>query len=122
MKALLDEQLSPQIAVLLRQAGLDVEAVADRPDLMGRSDMLVFEVACSEDRAVITNNIKDFRPLAARWLAQGRIHAGLILLPSARTRTRDSITMLTDRIASVMRDNPDGLASSERWIGPLPRD
>jgi len=122
VKALLDEQLSPQIAVLLRQAGLDVEAVADRPDLMGRSDMLVFEVACSEDRAVITNNIKDFRPLAARWLAQGRIHAGLILLPSARTRTRDSITMLTDRIASVMRDNPDGLASSERWIGPLPRD
>jgi len=121
VKALLDEQLSPQIAALLRQAGLDVEAVADRSDLMGRSDMLLFEVACGEGRAVITNNIKDFRPLAARWLAQGRIHAGLILLPSSRTRTRDSITVLADRIASVTRDNPDGLASSERWIGLLPR-
>jgi len=121
VKALLDEQLSPQIAALLRQAGLDVEAVADRPDLIGRSDLLIFEVACNEDRAVITNNIKDFRPLAAQWLAQGRIHAGLILLPSSRTRTRDSITMLADRIAIVMGDNPDGLASSERWIGPLPR-
>ena len=121
MKALLDEQLSAQIAALLRQAGLDVEAVADRPDLIGRSDMLIFEVACNEDRAVITNNIKDFRPLAAQWLAQGRIHAGLILLPSSRTRTRDSITMLADRITIVMADNPDGLASSERWIGPLPR-
>jgi predicted nuclease of predicted toxin-antitoxin system len=120
VKALLDEQLSPQIAALLRRAGLDVEAVADRPDLIGRSDMLIFEVACSEDRAVITNNIKDFRPLAAQRLAQGRVHAGLILLPSSRTRTRATIALLADRIASVLRDNPDGLASSERWIGPLP--
>ena len=122
MKALLDEQLSPQIAALLRQDGLDVEAVTDRPDLIGRSDVFIFEVACSEDRAVITNNVKDFRPLAAQRLAQGRIHAGLILLPSARTRTRAAITVLADRIASVLRDNPDGLDSSERWIGPLPKD
>lgn len=79
-------------------------------------------LACSEDLAVITNNIKDFRPLAAQWLAQGRVHAGLILLPSSRTRTRAAITMLADRIASILRDNPAGLASSERWIGPLPKD
>jgi Domain of unknown function (DUF5615) len=88
VKALLHEQLSPQIAVLLRQVGLDVEAVADRPDLVGRSDMVIFEVAGRDDRTVITNNIKDFRPLAAQWLAQGRVHGGLILLHSARTRTR----------------------------------
>jgi hypothetical protein len=37
--------------------------------------------ACSESRTVVTNNIKDFRPLAAEWLAQGKVHAGLILLP-----------------------------------------
>jgi hypothetical protein len=122
VKALLDEQLSPQIATLLRQDGLDVEAVADRSDLAGRSDSVIFEVAWSEDRAVITNNIKDFRPLAAQWLAQGRVHAGLILLPSSRTRTRATIMMLAERIAGVLRDNPDGLASSERWIGPLPSD
>jgi hypothetical protein len=121
VKALLDEQLSPQIAAFLRQAGLDVHAVADRPDLIGRSDRFIFEVACSEDRAVITNNIKDCRPLAAQWLAQGRVHAGLILLPSSRTRTRAAITMLADRVARVLRDNPDAVASSERWIGPLPR-
>jgi hypothetical protein len=96
-----------------------VEAVADRPDLAGRSDMLIFEVACRENRAVVTNSIKDFRPLAAQWLAQGRVHAGLILLPSSRTRTRAAITVLADSIAKVLRANPDGLASSERWIGPL---
>jgi hypothetical protein len=120
VRGLLDEQLSPQIAALLRRRGFDVEAVADRPDLVGRNDLTIFAVACSEDRAVITNNVKDFRPLAAQWLAQGRVHAGLILLPSSRTRTRPAVTVLAARIASVMRDNPDGLASGERWIGPLP--
>lgn len=119
MKALLDEQLSPQIAVQLRQLGYDVEAVAERPDLVGCSDRSILELAKAEDRAVVTNNIKDFRPLAAEWLAQGRVHAGLILLPSTRTRTRASIAALVERIATVLGDNPDGLNGSERWIGPM---
>ena len=120
MRAILDEQLSPQIAVLLRQADYDVDAVADREDLAGRSDRIIFEVACSEVRAVVTNNIKDFRPLAAEWLAQGRVHAGLILLPSTRTRTRNAIAAVAGAIENVPRDHLDGLSGSERWIGPLP--
>ena len=40
MRAILDEQLSPQIAVLLRQAGYDVDAVVDREDLVERSDRI----------------------------------------------------------------------------------
>ncbi len=120
MKALLDEQLSPQIAVLLRELGHDVQAVTERPDLLGRSDRVIFEIASNEGRAVVTNNIKDFRPLAAEWLAQGRVHAGLILLSSARTRTRIAIPVLAERISCLLRDNPGGLGGSERWIGALP--
>jgi predicted nuclease of predicted toxin-antitoxin system len=120
VRAILDEQLWPQIAVLLRQAGYDVDAAADREDLVGRGDRIIFEVACSEGRAVVTNNIKDFRPLAAEWLAHARVHAGLILLPSTRTRTRNAIAAVAGAIENVLRDNPDGLSGSERWIGPLP--
>ena len=120
MRAILDEQLSPQIAALLRKVGYDVDAVADRENLVGRSDRIILEVASSEGRAVVTNNIKDFRPLAAEWLAQGRVHAGLILLPSTRTRNRHAITAVADAIETVLRDHPDGLTGSERWIGPLP--
>lgn len=119
MRAILDEQLSPQIAVLLRKAGHDVEAVADRADLVGRSDRIVFEAACREGRAVVTNNIKDFRPLAAEFLAQGKAHFGLILLPSTRTRSRATIAVIASAIEKVLRDNPNGLNASERWIGPL---
>jgi len=119
VKALLDEQLSPQIAELLRQAGYDVVAVAERDDLVGSIDRVVLEIAATEERAVITNNVKDFRPLAAERLAQGRTHAGLILLPSKRTRTRAAVATLAGAIEKVLHDHPDGLAGSERWIGPL---
>jgi hypothetical protein len=122
MKAILDEHLSPQIAALLRKAGYDVDAIADREDLVGRSDRITLEAATREGRAVVTNNIKDFRPLAAEWLAQGRVHAGLILVPSARTRTRHAIPAIAGAIEAVLRDHPHGLSSSERWIGPLPTD
>lgn len=114
MRAILDEQLSPQIAVLLRQAGYDVDALADPEDLAGRGDRIICEVACGDDRAVVTNNVKDFRPLAAEWLAQGRVHAGLILLPSTRTRTRHAIAAVAAAIENALRDHPDGLSGSER--------
>ena len=119
MRALLDEQLSPQIATLLRERGYDVVAVADRTELIGSSDRVLLEVASGERRAVITNNVKDFRPLAAERLARGQTHGGLILLPSSRTRTRASVERLADAIESVLRSHPDGLASSEQWVGPL---
>lgn len=119
MKALLDEQLSPQIAVLLREAGRDVVAVAERVELVGCSDRVILETAINEGRAVVTNNVKDFRPLAAERLARGGTHGGLIWLPSTRTRSCATIGLLARAIEKVLVDNPNGLSGSERWIGPL---
>jgi hypothetical protein len=68
---------------------------------------------------VITNNVKDFRPLAAERLARGQGHGGLILLAAKRTRTRAHVAAIANSIETVLRDNPDGIESSERWIGPL---
>jgi predicted nuclease of predicted toxin-antitoxin system len=119
VRALLDEQLSPQIAALLRERGYDVVAVADRSELVGSSDRSLMEVAATERRAVITSNVKDFRPLAAERLARGQTHSGLILLPSSRTRTRATVERIADAIENVFRSHPDGLVSSEQWIGHL---
>jgi predicted nuclease of predicted toxin-antitoxin system len=116
VKALLDEQLSPRIAELLREAGYDVVAVAERVELIGSADAVLLEIATSEGRAVITNNVKDFRPLAAEFLARGRAHGGLIL---SRVRTREAVVPLAAAIERLLHDHPDGLASSERWVGPL---
>ena len=118
MKALLDEQLSPRIAAMLRERGHDVTAVGDRAELIGASDRAILDVASAEERAVITNNIKDFRPLAAERIARSGRHGGLILLPSSRVRTRAAAERLVAAIAAVLESDPSGLDSSERWVGP----
>lgn len=118
MRALLDEQLSSEIAVELRARGLDVEAVSEREVLKGLRDEQVLEVASGEGRAVVTNNVKDYRPIASRRLTEGRGHAGLILLPSARSRSRAAVQALAGGVERIMRANPDGLDDSERWVAP----
>ncbi len=119
MRALVDEQLSVEIARELRRRGGDVEAVTERPELVGASDERLMDQAMQEDRAVITNNVRHFRPIAAQRLAQGKQHAGLILLPSSRVRNRAATVALADAIEAVMRANPEGIPGAERWVGPL---
>ena len=116
MRALLDEQLSLRIAELLRSRGHDVQAVGERVDLAAGSDRLILEVAASEGRVVITNNVKDFRPLAVERLARGESHAGLILLPSKRTRTRAAVELLADAIERIFNAHPGGIESTEWWL------
>ncbi len=79
----------------------------------------MIEVASREGRAVVTNNVKDFRPLAAERLADGRGHAGLILLPAARSRSRRATGAIADALAELVRAHPDGIASAEHWIAPF---
>ena len=119
MKVLLDEQLTGQIARLLRERGLDAEAVVERADLLQTSDREVMEAARREECAVVSNNIKDFRPIAAARVVDGRGHCGLILLPARHSRSRDATGALADAIEAVMRAHPQGIPSAEHWIPPL---
>lgn len=119
MRVLLDEQLSDLIAKLLRERGLDAQAVVERADLPQAPDHEVIEIASREERAVVTNNIKDFRPLAAERLADGRGHAGLILLPAARSRSRQATGAIADALEALMRAHPDGIAGAEHWVAPF---
>lgn len=119
MKALLDEQLSHEIARVLRGRGHDVEAVCERSDLAEASDGDVLDAAAREQRAVVTNDVKDFRPIAAERLVDGRGHAGLVLLLARSRRDRDATGALADAIESVMRAHPDGIPNTEHWLPPL---
>ena len=117
MKALLDTQLSHAIALLLRGGGLDVDAVTERADIADDTpDAQLMAIAAGEDRAMITHNVQDFRPIAARRIQRGEGHAALILVPSTRRRTKAASAELADAIENVMRANPCGLAQTERWL------
>jgi len=117
LKALLNSHLSPRLAGLLRDAGLDVTAIVEREDLPDDlPDAAVLEVATAEGRAVVTNNVKDFRPIAARRLQRGDGHAGLILIPSTTPRNLAATGRLADALGQLMLESPAGIANSERWL------
>jgi predicted nuclease of predicted toxin-antitoxin system len=71
VKLLLDEMLSPAIARELRQRGHDAEAVCGHPDREALSDPEVLALARAEHRAVVTNNLRDFRPLHHEAITPG---------------------------------------------------
>jgi predicted nuclease of predicted toxin-antitoxin system len=117
VRILLDAQLSHQIAQLLVERGHDAEAVTSRSDLADNTpDEQLLAIAHAEGRAMVTNNVKDFRPIAARRIASGQGHAGLILVSPNTPRTKAANAPLADALEHLVLANPDGLSDSERWI------
>lgn len=107
MKLLLDEMWPPEIAVQLRHRGHDVVAVAERPELQGQRDEVIFATAQTEERALRTVNVIDYRPLAAHEIEQRRSHNGLILTSNRRFPRHDPHTL--GRLTAVL----DGPLSTE---------
>jgi predicted nuclease of predicted toxin-antitoxin system len=73
VKLLLDEMYAPAVAEQLRSRGHDVVSIhdADYRRLEGASDEEVFVAATDEGRALVTENVPDFRRLEADALARG---------------------------------------------------
>ena len=110
-RLLLDEMLSPAIAHELRAAGADVESIAGTPGLRGLPDADVLELAASQARVLVTDNIQDFRRLEAAWAAQGRTHSGILYVS---TRTFPTSTRRMGRIAAALRARH----AAGDWPGP----
>lgn len=79
MRLLIDEMWPARIAEELGGRGHDVVAVTQRPDLAHRSDEVIFDQAAKELRAVFTENVPDFVPLASGVLSAGGTFPGLLL-------------------------------------------
>ena len=84
-RLVLDEMLSPKIGAALAPHGHDVAAVTQRPDLMAlHDDEPILAAAADEDRVIVTANIGDFVALDALWTAEGRSHAGIVLVSTSQ--------------------------------------
>ncbi len=117
MKLLLDEMWPPAIAVELRRRGHDVIAVAERADLRGQPDGIIFATAQSEGRTLLTENVADYLPLAAAHLERGHAHAGLMLTSHRRYPRSDARTVgrLVTALDMFMSTNSDA-ANREHWL------
>ena len=106
MKLLLDEHLSPEIARQLRERGHDVIAVGERADLRGRPDRVHYASLLAEQRAIVTRDLADFRPLLAEELRRGEKTYGLVCVPRRFPRNRDGIGRLVRALDSLLLANP----------------
>ncbi|MHB8452147.1 MAG: DUF5615 family PIN-like protein [Mycobacteriales bacterium] len=119
MKLLLDEMLSPAIARALRARGHDVVAVKERPEWVALSDHDLLAVARCEQRAIVTGNLRDFRPLHADLVASGGSgHAGLVLVPTSYRLAKASIGRLIAALEAKLEELPgeQDLANGEAWL------
>ena len=117
---LLDEMFSPVIAADLRQLGHDVIAVADRPDLRSKSDEEIFAWASAEKRWLLTENVKDFRPIMLRALSAGTPGCGLLFTSSrAFPRSRKNPGSLVRALDAWLITGPPAPPVTESWLlGP----
>lgn len=118
MKLLLDEMWSHQIAEELRPRHHDVVAVTERPDLLGQPDEAIFAAARAEERAIVTENVPDFRPLGFDVLQRGESHPGLILTTNRRYPRADARTAgrLVTALDNLLRSPDLDLTDREHWL------
>ena len=119
MRLLLDEMLSPAIARELRSHGHDVEAVAGNPEHEALSDPDVLALARAQHRAVVTNNLRDFRPLHHEAITPGGAgHYGMIFIPGSYRRTRADTGKIVSRLEAILTQHPgeQDLANGETWL------
>ncbi|HRQ37638.1 MAG TPA: DUF5615 family PIN-like protein [Chloroflexota bacterium] len=77
-KLLLDEHVWVGLAAALQELDFDVIHVTLTP-YRGIDDERLLEFAVSQSRAILTNNHRDFVPLARHWFETGKAHKGIIL-------------------------------------------
>jgi hypothetical protein len=104
VRLLLDEHYSPEIARQLRTRGHDVVAVAERADLVGLGDDELLRRMAQEQRAILTNNVKDFVPLSSRAALERDDHFGLLLTSDkSMPRRNDAIGRVVDALDAFLQ-------------------
>ena len=111
--------LSPAIARELRARGHDVEPAAGNPDREALSDPEVLALARTEHRAIVTNNLRDFRPLHHDAITPGGPgHYGMIFMPSTYRRTKADTGRIIAALEAILTQHPGetDLANGEAWL------
>jgi predicted nuclease of predicted toxin-antitoxin system len=111
MKLLLDEMYTPTIAEQLRARGHDAASIHD-PEyrmLEGEPDNEVWAAAIADDRALVTENVQDFRRVEVNALAHGQPVARLVFTTDRQFPRGDPTTLgrLVSALDALLAAEPD---------------
>jgi predicted nuclease of predicted toxin-antitoxin system len=119
VRLLLDEMLSPAIARELQARGYDAEAVAGHPDREALPDPEVLALARAQRRVIVTNNVRDLRPLHAEAVMPGGPgHYGMIFMAGNYRRTKSDTGRIIAALEATMKQHPgdEALVNAEEWL------
>lgn len=110
---------SPAIADGLRERGHDAVSVHDRPDLVAALDAAIFAAMQAEQRVIVTNNIRDFMPLAQEALQTGSPFHGIVLTnDKSLPRSKSMIGTFIRLLDALMNQHPteDAFSGRIHWL------
>ena len=119
MRLLLDEMLSPAIARELRERGHDILAIAEHPGWTALSDPEVLAVGRADRRAIVTSNLRDYRPVHAEAITPGGPgHYGMVFMPGGYRRTKADTGRIISALEAKLAEYPgdEDLANGECWL------
>jgi hypothetical protein len=101
-----DEDVDVRVVRALRAHGFDV-VTAGEAGLLRRDDDEHLAYAAASGRVLLTFNRRDFRRSHAEALNLGRLHAGIVLLPTSSSLVRTIVRarMLLDWLATFGPDS-----------------
>ena len=102
------------IARELRARGHDVVSVHESPG-SGTPDEQVLDHARSDARAIVTENVRDYRPLAETLLAAGESHSGVVFTTSTRWPRTNPGALIT-ALDELLESTPEQPVDSELWL------
>jgi hypothetical protein len=113
VKVYLDENLSPAIAELLRQKGIDAISALEAGNVqLADRDQLAY--AIREGRAIVTANVVDFIAIAQEAVAANTEHAGIVLVPSSFRG--DEFQAIADAIFEILEAYHQGLSGVVLYV------
>ena len=110
IKLLLDEHIWEGLVDRLEEHGYDVEHI-NRLGKQSIDDPDVFDLAASQNRAVLTFNHRDFVPIAREWYELELEHAGLIL--SIQLPRGELLKQVVNLLSSLSTDE---FKNTARWL------
>ena len=109
-----EDSMNHALVRALRARGIDVATARDA-GMVERSDIEHLDYATMQGRALCSFNVADFYRLHTDYLAQGKTHAGIILMPQQRytvgEQMRRLLKLIGTRSAESMKDQVEFLSA-----------